>query len=369
VSTLVLITGTGRSGTSTMSGALHHLGLHVPGPYLGANETNPKGFFEARWAVRFHKQITEAAAIHEFDSRPEAFDLAQAVVTDEMRARLRDFLERECGGYDQVVVKDPRSVWAQEIWRTAADEVGVQICYISMLRHPAEVIGSRTAYYAHPTDEARRRSYETFNVARWINSSLVSERETRGRSRAFVSYPDLLADWRPVLVGLTDDLGLRYDVDVAGGQTTPVDDFIDPGLRRHHVTWDDLEVPESLREIADQVWAALLRLQSAHGSDASASADLDDLTGRYRRLFASSADIAHDAVESERRGLRPRESPQRARQGEASPASPAPAPPSGQPRRAGAARLALEAMPVGRVGGRDLLKVIAGRARRKVTRR
>jgi hypothetical protein len=358
VSTLVLITGTGRSGTSTMSGALHHLGLHVPGPYLGANETNPKGFFESRWAVRFHKQITEAAAIHEFDSRPEAFDLAQAVVTDEMRAKLREFLRRECGGHDQVVVKDPRSVWAQEIWRTAAHDVGVQICYISMLRHPAEVIGSRTTYYAHPTDQARRRSYETFNVARWINSSLVSERETRGRSRAFVSYPDLLADWRPVLAGLADDLGLRYDVDVAGGETSAVDDFIDPDLRRHRVTWDDLEVPDSLREIADQVWAALLMLQSAEGHDTSAASDLDDLSERYRRLFASSADIAHDAVESERRDLRPRESPRRPGQGGASPGAPAPAGPTG-----------LEAMPVGRVGGRDLLRVIAGRARRKVTRR
>ena len=354
MSTLVLITGTGRSGTSTMSGALHHLGLHVPGPYLGANESNPKGFFESRWAVRFHKQITEAASIHEFDSRPEAFDLAQAAVTDEMRGRLRAFLERECSGHDQVVVKDPRSVWTQELWRAAATELGIEIRYISMLRHPAEVVGSRTTYYAHPTDEARRRSYETFNVARWINGSLVSERETRGQSRAFVSYLDLLTDWRPVLAGLADDLGLRYDVDVAGGEASGVDDFIDPGLRRHHVTWDDLEVPDPLRAIADQVWTGLLSLQAAHGSDESASAHLDEQAEQYRRLFASSADIAHDAVESERRDLRPQASARKDGQGKAP--APRPAPPG------------VDGMPVGQVGGRDLVKVIVGRARRKASR-
>jgi hypothetical protein len=356
VSTLVLITGTGRSGTSTMSGALHHLGLHVPGPYLGANESNPKGFFESRWAVRFHKQLTEAAAIHEFDSRPEAFDLAQAAVTDEMRDRLRDFIERECSGHDQVVVKDPRSVWTQELWRTTAEKAGVVIRYISMLRHPAEVVGSRTTYYAHPTDEARRRSYETFNVARWINGSLVSERETRGRTRAFVSYPDLLSDWRPVLAGLAEDLGLHYDADVASGAASAVDDFIDPGLRRHHVTWDDLEVPDTLREIAEQVWSDLVKLRAGHGADTAASADLDAQAERYRRLFTSSTDIAHDAVESERQGLRP-QAPHRPR-----PVEPA-------EHRAGPRPAGVEGMPVGQVGGRDLVKVIARRLRRKVSRR
>ncbi len=60
--TLLLVTGTGRSGTSTMSGTLHHLGLHVPGPYLGANESNPKGFYESRWSVRFHNDLCRRRA-------------------------------------------------------------------------------------------------------------------------------------------------------------------------------------------------------------------------------------------------------------------------------------------------------------------
>ena len=77
MTTLVLITGTGRSGTSTMSGTFHHLGLHVPGPYLGANDSNPKGFFESRWSVKFHKRITAAAGINDFDGRPQAFGAAQ----------------------------------------------------------------------------------------------------------------------------------------------------------------------------------------------------------------------------------------------------------------------------------------------------
>ena len=105
---LVLVTGTGRSGTSTIAGALHHLGLEVPGPYLGANDSNPRGFYESRWAVKFHKQITVAAGLHDFDSRPTAFEMSQAAITDGIRKELREFLDKESSDHDQVVVKDPR---------------------------------------------------------------------------------------------------------------------------------------------------------------------------------------------------------------------------------------------------------------------
>ena len=30
---------------------------------MGANETNPSGFFESRWAVDFHKDLTRRALI------------------------------------------------------------------------------------------------------------------------------------------------------------------------------------------------------------------------------------------------------------------------------------------------------------------
>ena len=40
---LVLVSGSGRSGTSSLAGALKRLGLHVPQPAVAASETNPRG--------------------------------------------------------------------------------------------------------------------------------------------------------------------------------------------------------------------------------------------------------------------------------------------------------------------------------------
>jgi hypothetical protein len=295
---LVLITGTGRSGTSTMSGTLHHLGLHVPGPYLGSNESNPKGFFESRWAVRFHKRLVERAGIHEFDSRPDAIDRVRAVVDDVDRRKLDAFLAEHLALSDQVVVKDPRTVWVQRLWEESAEAQGASVRFITMLRHPAEVVGSRTTYYSgHEAGRSReadrkRRDYAIFNVARWVNNSLLNERETRGRPRAFVRYQDLLDDWRPVLAGLRDGLGLRYDLDGDGARA--VDDFIDPALRRHTITWDDLPVPTDLQEVGQSVWDALQPLAVRGGVDPAASATLDELASRYERVLADAAAIDHD---------------------------------------------------------------------------
>lgn len=298
---LVLVTGTGRSGTSAMAGSLHQLGLYVPGPFLGANQSNPKGFYESKWAVRFHKRITRAARIHEFDSRPAtALARVHEVVTPQMRQELVDFLAGHAASHDQIVVKDPRSAWVQSLWKQAAHEVGLEIRYLSMLRHPAEVVGSRSTYYAGQSSENARRRYETFNVARWVNGSLVSEHETRGEVRSFVLYPELLEDWRSVLRKVRDELGLHLDADLDADAPHALDEFLEPALRRHKVTWVDLEIPSQLEEVAEAVWQDLLVLEANAGHDEAASADLDVWAGRYATLFFESDAISHDATEEAR---------------------------------------------------------------------
>jgi len=348
---LVLITGTGRSGTSTMSGMLHHLGLYVPGPYLGANASNPKGFFESRWSVKFHNRLTERAAINAFDSRPEAFKRAQAAVTPQARARLERFLAEQAAVSDQVVVKDPRTVWVQRLWRECAATAGLDVRYLSMLRHPAESTGSRTTYYAGDDPGAAQR-YAILNVARWVNNVLISERETRGHPRSFVRYTDLLEDWRAVAARLRDQLGLRFDTDLDPGQPHPVDDFIEPGLRRHEHTWADLTIPGNLQEVAEEVWEAFLVLAQRGGVDESASQRLDELAKRYEQVLveanAINQDIKHAAVVAARTAAA-----------------------AELQRQLDEARAAagMDGMLVGEVGGRDLLKVLARRTKRKLSRR
>jgi hypothetical protein len=89
---LVLVMGPGRSGTSTMAGALAHSGFVVPDP-IEAEESNPAGFFEPRWANQLHLDLLERADVRPLDSDPDAAEVVASVSSGaEVRDRLRSWL-------------------------------------------------------------------------------------------------------------------------------------------------------------------------------------------------------------------------------------------------------------------------------------
>lgn len=298
---LVIVTGSGRSGTSTVAGSLKKLGLTIPQPEVEPDETNPRGFFEPRWAVDFHKRVLKQAGVRTLDGRPWAVEEMAATARDEQLAtELDDWLAGQLPA-EQLVVKDPRAFWLRDLWLGSAGRLGVQTCFLTMLRHPAEVVGSRDMHYLASADAEQKRSRETANLAGWVNVALVNERGSRGLPRAFARYTDLIEDWRTAMSAVGEQLDLRYDADLAAGGPHPIDDFIDGGLRRAQLGWDDLDVPPALGEIAEQVWTQLDVLVK-DPQDAGATAALDALAERYDALYRHAAALVadHVAVETDR---------------------------------------------------------------------
>src|SRR5215213_4313938 len=144
---IVMVTGPGRSGTSTMAGALVKLGLAVPGKAIGPNRTNPRGFFEPRWAVDFHKRLLGDSKVGTLDPMPGAGEhIAKRCEAPAVRTELRDWLAARLQEKPRLVVKDPRLIWFVELWTDVARDLGVEPSHVVMLRHPAEVAGSRERY-------------------------------------------------------------------------------------------------------------------------------------------------------------------------------------------------------------------------------
>ena len=194
---LVLITGSTRSGTSLAAGSLHHLGLHVPLPVLRANESNPAGFFESTWPLKFHRRLMDRSHVGGVDARPEAFDLMAAAVGPEQRAELRSWLEGEFQESRQVVVKDPRAVWVTGLWQDTVEELDGRIGFLLMVRHPAEVVASRATYYAPGLEGERAWHYRVRNLCGWINNWNAGARTgTPAIASVRTRYEDLLDDWR-----------------------------------------------------------------------------------------------------------------------------------------------------------------------------
>lgn len=292
---VVFVVGSGRSGTSTMSGTLRTLGLHVPQPEVAADSTNPKGFGEPQWVVDLHTELLARSNVQVSDARPRAWlDAGRLSGDHATRERVTAWLESQLVEADELVVKDPRAAWFLGLWRACADRCDATSSYITMLRPVTEVVGSKKKYYD-------QRQGDVTRTAAWINMMLHTERATRGEQRRFVRYADLLADWTQPVFAIGEAFDLQAVKTAMANDIAQVHKFIDPSLRRVTLTWDDVQVPAALRELAQETWTVLDGLADEGGDTAQAHEVSDQLRVAYGEMYADAEAFAHSTTLAQRR--------------------------------------------------------------------
>ncbi len=287
---VVFVVGSGRSGTTTVAGSLKALGMHIPQPEVPGDESNPGGYSESQWVVDFHDELLRRANVSVTDARPTAwFSTGKLANYGPLRIRLKEWLEPQFEQGNELVIKDPRLIWFVGLWRAAALRSDAQPSYVTMLRPVTEVVGSRERYHDAKTNEVQR-------TAAWINTMLHTERATRGSSRAFLRYHDLLTDWTVPL----HTVGERFELDAvrlaSANDIRAVHAFVDPTLRHINLTWDDIAVPARLREIAEEAWQHLDKLVDPAQDVAAVHVVLDQLRAAYAELYTESEAIAHSTA-------------------------------------------------------------------------
>ena len=291
---LVLVVGVGRSGTSLLTGILGQLGFHVPQPEVKADDTNPRGFSEPRWAVDFHTRLLRARRVTVNDARPLAWEKTATAAEDAaVYGELSAWLGEQMREADAVVVKDPRTGWFLPLWTRGAAELGVEARYVTMLRHPAEIIASATKSYGEWQSPASR-------AAAWINITLETERATRGSRRAFVRYEDLLTGWHGEVTRVGTLLDVPALAQVDPERAAAVDAFVDPTLHRNRVGWDELDVPPRVVRMVEDVWAAVAPLAGPGGDTPEARARLDAAAAAYRGFYDEVEAIAYSSIAAAR---------------------------------------------------------------------
>jgi hypothetical protein len=296
---LVLVAGSGRSGTSLFSGILKRLGYHVPQPEVPADATNPRGFAESQWVVDFHTKLLARARVQVSDARPAAWaKTAQIALDGDVRGELQAFLSEQFRDHPALIVKDPRLSWFLPLWRACAEEAGAAPRFVTMLRHPAAVIDSKQRWYGGWQGEVGR-------AAGWVNQMLFTERATREAPRAFVRYDDLLEDWTVALSGAAEALDLTIVRDAPAAALRDVHGFIDRTLSRSRADWEGIKVPAPLRAQADEVWelvCSVAEIQSARpATSAPVEERLDAARAAYVALYEEAEAIAQSSVAAARR--------------------------------------------------------------------
>jgi hypothetical protein len=286
---MLVVAGSGRSGTSLFTGLTGRLGVHIPKPEVSANRSNPRGFGEPRWLVDYHNDLLTSVDVVIEDGRPEAWDLTDKLAEDpKALAPLVDWLELQFAENDRIVVKDPRLAWFLELHRAAAAKVGADVRVATMLRHPAEVMRSREIAYG-------TRTANTTRVIGWLTMMLGTEVRSRDLPRATVRYDDLLGDWRPAMAQADATIGMRLFEQATDEQLADADALVDPKLRRSNADWEELGLPARVLDLAARTYDTYGRLVGTTAAEQEATRrELDALRTELGDYYDECFDVARN---------------------------------------------------------------------------
>ncbi|MBA3233746.1 MAG: hypothetical protein H0T17_07335 [Propionibacteriales bacterium] len=292
--TLLVVAGSGRSGTSLLTGLTGRLGLYIPQPELKPNESNPRGFGEPKWALGFHKELLRSVDVTHDDGRPEAWDKTARVANRrQVQERLRLWLEDQFAHSDRIVVKDPRLAWFVKLYGNVANDLSAQLCIVTMLRHPAETVMSKQLAYGSRVDSTTR-------MTGWLNMMLWTEYHTRQLPRAIVLYDHLLDDWKAALATAERQLPLDLVSSATSEQLADADGLVDVSLRRTDSDWAELDLPAPLHQLAERAYEALATLAGDGSQMQSAEADLDSVRDDFVAYFHEAEALVRSSLNAAR---------------------------------------------------------------------
>ncbi|MCP3909871.1 MAG: glycosyltransferase [Actinomycetia bacterium] len=266
-SSLILVVGMHRSGTSAVAGALNICGVHLGGPLVPANGANPAGYWEHAGVVAAHDEALGHAG-HSWDD-PVDLHLARWVpdVVDTLVTRLRPQVFGLVDG-QPAAIKDPRLSRLLPLWfDRVLPGLDVEPRVLVVHRPVADVIRSLQRRDGFSAEKS---------VVLWADHLIRAMIDSRGYPRALLSYPDLMGDpvgaVRSALEGLQVEIAEPVDRhDQALGE------FLSPPIAS---ALPEAKVPPELEELVSAVMTALDYPEVADGW-----ADAQRLLDQYRRGF------------------------------------------------------------------------------------
>jgi hypothetical protein len=259
--TVVIVLGA-RSGTSALAGMLGLLGCTLPKNIMAANWANPRGYFEPQDIADLHDELLASVGSCWSDCQdfPRLwFKSAEAAA---YQARLKSIFCDDYGEANLCVLKEPRMCRLLPLWASILSDLKMQSVFCFVDRHPFEVASSLQARDGSSLDQGLRY---------YIQNHLAAEVATRAYPRIFLSYQDLLIDWRRAAARIS--VALRINFPLWSEREGAIDHFVERGLR-HHCSASAQHLGSEAYKTAASIHSAFRRL-SFDALDPAALATLD----------------------------------------------------------------------------------------------
>ncbi len=268
----ILILGMHRSGTSALTRVINLLGADLPINLLPPQEDNVTGFWESMDVCRLDDEILESSGLDWHDVREFDRSWFQSSAHDTYKERALEILKQNFKDSSFFVLKDPRFCHLLPFWLEVFSESNIQTKCVLPIRNPLEVAASL---------EKRDDFSVEMSSLLWLRHVLDAENRSRGLSRAFMTYNELLDDWRSAIGRIAKELGLSWPRRLAEVEEE-IDRFLERGY--HHHVIDEAAIFEQAEEgfWVKETYSALIKLQEDSEST-NAFDKLDDISTEFNR--------------------------------------------------------------------------------------
>ena len=273
--TVVVVLGMHRSGTSSAAGTLVRLGGAAPKHLIAPNVYNERGYWESRVIMDLNGAILAAGGSDWKDWRKFDLDKIDALEADVLRARAKRALAGEFGGAGLAVMKDPLMCRLMPFWRPVFDDAKWSVRALLPIRSPLEVAQSLNR---------RERIGPAYGCLLWLRHVLDAEAETRGMPRAILDWPQFLGDSRKALGRANEQLGVTWPYWGDSGLAV-IDRFLSADLRHQRASETDLGAHAAVNDLVRRTYAAMLDLVG-DPRDSRTLRTLDDLRAGFETASA-----------------------------------------------------------------------------------
>ncbi len=247
----ILVLGMHRSGTSALSGLLCALGAAAPQKTLmGSHPCNLKGLFEALSIAQTHDEFLAAAGSCWHDWKKFDLQWAHSPAAASHIAKIKTVLLDEFGDEPLILLKDPRICRFVPYTASILADLGISFVVVLPVRNPLEVALS----LKRRDDFALAKS-----IRLWLRHVLDAEYYSRGMPRCFLSYEELLRDWRRQVERICQQTGvvLPNGFDNAG---TAVDQFLTDELYHERASADETQYDREVSQLARDTYRVFLEI-------------------------------------------------------------------------------------------------------------
>lgn len=193
---VIVVLGSGRSGTSLLMQALAALGMGLSEDMIEARRDNPEGFFEDARIVKIQADLLRGLKAWPYHPLPT--DWLTRPETRAAEEKLRTLLREHAAQSGIWGFKDPRTASFLPLWQRLFQEEGIAPKYILALREPGSIIHSFMQAYATPAEIAELV---------WLRRTCDALWHTQGECH-IVHYEDWFSRAAEVVAGLAQVTGL-----------------------------------------------------------------------------------------------------------------------------------------------------------------